>query len=52
MWDKTYPNLSEDSREWIWSKGNLLFDKLYTAYTTYVTGFSHAMKNYIATYNE
>ena len=31
-----------------------LFDKLYTAYTTYVTGFSHAgegVVNYIATYN-
>ena len=54
MWDKTYPNLSKESRDWIWSKGNLLFDKLYTAYTTYVTGFSHAgegVVNYIATYN-
>ena len=54
MWDKTYPNLSKESRDWIWSKGNVLFDKLYTAYTTYVTGFSHAgegVVNYVATYN-
>jgi len=54
IWTETYPNLSKESRSWISSKGNILFDKLYTAYTTYVTGFSHAEEgvvNYIATYN-
>ena len=54
IWTETYPNLSEESRSWIWSKGQALANKLYTAYTTYVTGFSHAEEgvvNYIATYN-
>ncbi len=54
VWDETYPNLSKESREWIGSKGAALSNKLYTAYTTYVTGFSHAgegVVNYIATYN-
>ena len=30
IWTETYPNLSKESRSWIWSKGNVLFDKLYT----------------------
>ena len=54
IWTETYPNLSEESRSWIWSKGQALANKLYTAYTTYVTGFSNAEEgvvNYIATYN-
>ena len=54
VWEETYPNLSKESREWIGSKGAVLSNKLYTAYTTYVTGFSHAgedVVNYIATYN-
>ena len=52
-WDSTYPGLSADSRSWAWSKGQELYETVYNAYCTYITGFNHSgdKVNNIATFN-
>ena len=52
-WDSTYPGLSADSRSWAWSKGQELYETVYNAYCTYITGFNHTgdKVNNIATFN-
>ena len=52
-WDATYPGLSADSRSWAWSKGQELYETVYNARCTYITGFNHTgdKVNNIATFN-